>query len=62
MSPPTTYCKACKRDLTRHEEWQKHQWQCHPSNAIEEAWAQHAKDNFRDWKGSTYYESFGPYY
>ena len=43
-------------DLTKHE------WENHPKNDIEKAWAKHAKENFSNWKGSSYYESFGPYY
>ena len=56
------HCEKCKRSLMPNEEWQKHQWQYHPSNDIEKAWAYHANTQFQYWSGSTYYESFGPYY
>ena len=42
--------------------YNKHYWGIHPVNKYEKEWSKHYKNNFKDWKGSSYYESFGPYY
>ena len=51
-------CPTCKKEIEK-DNYQKHQWKWHPKNKMEEAWS---KTNFKHFKGSTYYESFGPYY
>ena len=55
-----TYSVSYKFDSYRS--YEKHQWTCHPSNDTERAWAKHASEGFMNWTGSSYYESFGPYY
>lgn len=54
------YSKSYKFDSYRS--YEKHQWTYHPSNDAERSWAKHASENFINWTGSSYYESFGPYY
>lgn len=51
-------CDTCKKEVYNLE---KHKWKYHPTNKYEELWAEHAKENFKNWKGSTYFES-DPYY
>ena len=58
-------CPECKNknvNFTSSNDLEKHQMTYHPKNDIERAWSKHAKENFRNYKGSSYYESFGPYY
>tara|TARA_B100001093_G_scaffold250419_1_gene239901 strand:+ start:2896 stop:3093 length:198 start_codon:yes stop_codon:yes gene_type:complete len=60
-------CEICKTkekeiEFDNEKELQKHQWTYHPKNNIERTWSKHALCNFKNWKGSSYYESFGPYY
>lgn len=57
-------CNECKKDkhFESANDLRKHEWTHHPKNEMEKAWAKHALENFRNWKGSSYYESFGPYY
>ena len=40
----------------------KHEWTYYPRNNTERTWAKHAREGFINWTGSSYYESFGPYY
>lgn len=63
MSDPSndTMCPTCKK-YVRGDDMRRHRWTYHPKNKTEEQWAKHARTNFRDWKGSSFYESFGPYY
>ena len=51
-------CDTCKKEVYNLE---KHNWKYHPKNKYEELWAKNAKENFKNWKGSTYFES-DPYY
>ncbi len=55
-------CPQCKFVTKNSRSMQKHQWTWHPSNNIERAWAKHAREGFMNWTGSSYYESYGPYY
>ncbi len=59
MERPPVVCTICEKEVD--EEIEKHNWKCHPKNKYEELWAKHAKENFKNWKGSTYFES-DPYY
>lgn len=34
--------------------------QKHPKNEVESAWAKHANEGFKNYTGSSYYESYGP--
>ncbi len=61
---PEYKCESCKSkpEFRSYESLQKHRWTYHPSNNIEKAWAKHAREGFENWTGSSYYESYGPYY
>ena len=61
MSDRRVTCKRCHKEMAE-DDIRKHQWTYHPKNNMERAWAEHAKEGFRNWNGSTYYESYGPYY
>ena len=54
--------KKIKTEFNNYRNLEKHQWTWHPSNSIERAWAKHAREGFMNWTGSSYYESYGPYY
>jgi hypothetical protein len=60
------FCKQCEKktqiEFDDEKSLQNHQWTYHPKNEIEKNWSKYARNGFRDWNGSTYYESFGPYY
>ena len=60
-------CEICKHkekeiEFDDEKDLQKHRWKYHPKNSIEKTWSKHALNNFKNWNGSSYYESFGPYY
>ena len=56
-------CPECKdKNFTSVNDLEKHQMTYHPKNDVERAWSKHAIEDFRNYKGSSYYESFGPYY
>ena len=54
--------KKIRRNFNNSMDLQKHEWTWHPKNDIERSWAKHAREGFSNWKGSSYYESYGPYY
>ncbi len=55
-------CNYCKFTCEDKNDLQKHEWKYHPKNEYEKLWSKHAKQGFINWKGSSYFESFGPYY
>ena len=57
-------CKKKDKHLVFYDEmsFRKHYWGIHPKNKYEEAWSKHYTQGFKNWNGSTYYESSGPYY
>ena len=60
-------CDECKLkkihvEFKTYKSLEKHNWTWHPKNEIEKHWSEHAKEGFMNWTGSSYYESFGPYY
>ena len=61
-------CNECnfkirKSDYNDYEKsLQKHKWKYHPKNHYEKTWSKHALEGFKNWRGSSYYESYGPYY
>ncbi len=61
-------CDECKEKYKKiykfnsYRSYEKHQWTYHPKNSIERAWSKHALEGFINWTGSSYYESYGPYY
>ena len=55
-------CNKCKNKFDNNHDLQKHEWTYHPKNETEKVWSDHAKQNFKNFNGSSYYESFGPYY
>ena len=55
-------CSKCKFTTKDSKTLQKHNWTWHPMNNYEKSWSKHAKEGFCNWTGSSYYESFGPYY
>jgi hypothetical protein len=56
-----TTCSQCGKKVAV-DDFQKHNWTYHPMNDTERAWSDYAKTGFKHWHGSTYYESYGPYY
>ena len=61
---PEYKCESCKSKpkFLSYESLQKHCWIYHQSNDIEKTWAKHSSEGFINWTGSSYYESYGPYY
>ena len=61
-------CEICKEKYNKiikfnySRDLDKHEWTYHPRNDIEKAWSKHALEGFINWTGSSYYESYGPYY
>ena len=55
-------CNNCDFKCEDTDTLQKHKWKYHPKNKYEQLWSKHAKENFKNWNGSSYFESFGPYY
>ena len=55
-------CNQCNFKCENADTLQKHKWKWHPKNNYEKLWSKHAKENFKNWTGSSYFESFGPYY
>jgi len=58
----TYFCISCKQEFDEENNFQRHCWIYHPKNKIEQAWSKHARNGFKNWRGSSYYESYGPYY
>lgn len=52
------YCYKCKKEFACPRRLERHNWKHHPSNAVEEAWA---NTDWSTFKGSTYYQD-DPYY
>lgn len=52
------YCSTCKKEVSDEE---RHRWKWHPKNKYEELWSQHAKEGFKNWTGSSFFED-DPYY
>lgn len=59
---PMLKCSECKFTTKNSRNMERHNWTWHPSNKYERAWSKHALEGFMNWKGSSYYESYGPYY
>tara|TARA_Y200000002_G_scaffold302071_1_gene257361 strand:+ start:355 stop:537 length:183 start_codon:yes stop_codon:yes gene_type:complete len=55
-------CIKCKKEFNDERQLQKHKWTYHPKNNMEKLWSKHHREGFKNWKGSSYFESFGPYY
>lgn len=55
-------CNKCKSKFNNNHDLRSHEWTYHPKNKIESVWSKYAKENFKNYNGSSYYESFGPYY
>lgn len=55
-------CNKCKKEFDDENDLQRHCWKYHPKNKMEQAWSKHSIEGFKKWKGSSYYESYGPYY
>ena len=55
-------CNKCKQEFDDENSLQRHSWKYHPKNKTEKTWSKHAREGFKNWKGSSYYASYGPYY
>lgn len=55
-------CNECSYKTDNSHDLYKHECQHHPKNDVEKAWAKHANEGFRNYTGSSYYESYGPWY
>ena len=55
-------CNECPYKTDNSHDLYKHQCQYHPKNDVESAWAKQANEGFRNHTGSSYYESYGPWY
>jgi hypothetical protein len=55
-------CNQCSYKTDNSHDLYKHECQHHPKNKTEEVWADHANEGFRNHNGSSYYESYGPWY
>lgn len=56
------YCAKCKQTFNDENDLQRHCWKYHPKNKMEKVWSKHAREGFKNWNGSSYFESYGPYY
>ena len=52
------YCYTCQKNFDEYRSLEKHNWNIHPSNNIEKAWA---NTDWSTYKGSSYYCD-DPYY
>jgi len=55
-------CNQCSYKADNSDDLYKHECQKHPKNEVESAWAKHANEGFKNYTGSSYYESYGPWY
>lgn len=55
-------CSQCSYTTDNDHDLYKHKCHKHPKNEVESAWAELKNEGFKSHHGSSFYESFGPWY